>query len=146
MIHHAHAHPRIIKGMKPLIRDNCSSSSRSSRSARLLPRDVYGRLSQPAVRRDELSGVESLREEVLERERRRDETPRPILGHLRDDASECEERTALLPDALFEGPFWQMNSKARMNRKMTEVIVSPGSDDASVEDIEVGRSGKAGET
>ncbi|CAI9633440.1 unnamed protein product [Alternaria burnsii] len=49
-------------------------------------------------------------------------------------------------DALFEGPFWQMNSKARMNRKMTGVIVSPGSDDASVEDIEVGRSGKAGET
>jgi hypothetical protein len=49
-------------------------------------------------------------------------------------------------DALFEGPFWQMNSKARMNRKMTGVIVSPGSDDASIEDVEVGRSGKAGET
>jgi hypothetical protein len=48
-------------------------------------------------------------------------------------------------DALFEGSFWQMNGKARMARKMTGVVESPGSDYASVEDVEVGRSGKAGE-
>ncbi|KAG9188905.1 hypothetical protein G6011_07610 [Alternaria panax] len=48
-------------------------------------------------------------------------------------------------DALFEGPFWQMNGKARMARNMTGVIDGLDGETVSVEDVEIDRKSKVGE-
>jgi hypothetical protein len=45
-------------------------------------------------------------------------------------------------DVLFEGPFWQMNGKARQARKNVNVIDSPESDEVSIEDVEAGKPAK----